>query len=327
MHHIISDGWSLGILVRELGTLYDAYSRGEPSPLPELLLQYADYAIWQREWLQGEVLQKQLPYWRERLAGAPPQLQLPTDRPRPANESFTGAAVRFHVPASVSEALEKVGRAEGATLFMVVLAAYQVLLARYSGQEDVLVGSPMAGRNYSGVEGLIGFFVNTLVFRTNLAGNPTFRVLLGRVREITLGAYANQDVPFDTLVKELQPERNLTRQPVFQVMLALQNYPEERLELPGITWTRVEVDWLTTRFDLSLFLYKAPDGLSGMLEYATDLFDPAPGGPFSAPAGDHRSRSRVPHPRVAAVGRRRATTDALRMERDRGGVSERSLRP
>lgn len=273
IHHIVFDGWSRAILYRELSALYGAHVRGEPPQLPELPVQYADYAIWQRKWLQGEVLQEQLQYWRERLDGASAQLQLPTDRTRPALESFKGARLRFELPATLAGALKQLGTTEGATLFMVCLAAYQVLLSRWSGQQDIVVGSPIAGRRQPEVEGLIGFFVNILVLRTDLSGGVTFRELLERVNEVTLGAYAHQDLPFESLVKELRPERNLTRQPMFQVVLAMGNFPEERLELPGLTWAFTRPESVTTHFDLTLYLYEVPSGLSGMFEYATDLFD------------------------------------------------------
>jgi amino acid adenylation domain-containing protein/thioester reductase-like protein len=273
MHHIVSDGWSIRVIVRELSELYAAYVHGEPSPLPDLEVQYADYAIWQREWLQGDRLRTQLKYWSERLAGAPPQLQLPIDRPRPALESFKGRTLSFELPATLSKALKQLGRRAGATLFMVALAAYQVLLSRWSGQRDIVVGSPIAGRRSHEVEGLVGFFVNTLVLRSDVSPDLTFCQLLERVKEMTLGAYAHQDLPFEELVKELRPERDLTRQPIFQVWLALQNFPEEHLELPGLTWTRTDAEWLNTHFDLALYLVDSPDRLSGIFEYATDLFE------------------------------------------------------
>jgi amino acid adenylation domain-containing protein len=272
-HHIVSDGWSLGVLNRELGALYSAYARDQPSPLSELPVQYADYAIWQRQWLQGEVLENQLQYWSEQLTGAPPQLQLPTDRPRPAVASFKGALLSFDLPAVLRLALEKLARDGGATLFMVVLAAFQVLLSRYSGEHDVVVGSVVAGRTHAQTEGLIGLFVNTLILRTELSGNLSFRQLLGRVKEVTLGAYAHQGLPFEKLVIELRPERNLTRQPIFQVALALQNFPHEQLELVGLTWTPIDIEQITALFDLSLYLFESSDGLGGLFEYATDLFN------------------------------------------------------
>lgn len=271
MHHIVSDGWSLGILRRELSALYDAYCQGKPSPLPDLRIQYVDYAIWQRESLQGEVLEEQLRYWRNQLSGSPPQLQLPSDRPRPALESFKGSKLHFELPARLIKALRQLARHEKATLFMAFLSAYQVLLSRWSGQRDVVVGSPVAGRAHRQTEGLIGSFVNALALRTEVSEHLTFRELLERVRQATVGAYAHQDVPFELLVKELRPDRSLTRQPIFQVMLAMQNYPEEPLELSGLSWNWTAVDRLTTHFDLTLYLYE--DGLSGIFEYATDLFE------------------------------------------------------
>ena len=275
MHHIVSDGWSLGVLMDELSALYGAYASGHASPLSELPLQYADFAIWQRQWLQDTLLQEQLQYWRKRLLGTPPQLELPTDRPRPAIESFKGAALTFEVPAKLSDTLKQLGRKEGATLFMVLLAAYQLLLSRWSGQHDIVVGSPIAGRRNRQVEGLIGFFVNTLVLRTDISEPLNFREFLQRVKEMTLGAYAHQDLPFEALVADLRPERNLTRQPIFQVMITFENFPEPRRELPGLTWTWTAAETATTHFDLTLYLSESSGGLLGTFEYATDLFDAA----------------------------------------------------
>jgi amino acid adenylation domain-containing protein/thioester reductase-like protein len=274
-HHIAFDGWSRAILHRELRALYAAYCRGEQSPLQDLPLQYADFSVWQRNWLQGEALQEHLRYWREQLLGAPPQLELPTDRPRPPVESFKGALFNFELPPKVAEALKDLARREGATLFMVALAAYQLLLARWSGQNDIVVGSPTAGRAKRELEGLIGFFVNILALRTQVSDELTFRQILQHVKKVALDAYAHEDLPFELLVKELRPERNLTRQPVFQVVLALRNFPEERLELSGLTWTWGGIEAGTTHFDLTLFLREHVGGLSGMFEYATDLFDEA----------------------------------------------------
>jgi amino acid adenylation domain-containing protein/thioester reductase-like protein len=273
MHHIISDGWSLGVLHRELGVLYRAYSEGQPSPLPELPVQYADYAIWQRRWLQGEVLQNQLRYWSKQLLNVPPQLEMPTDRPRPAVASFRGSRVSFELPTALCGALQGLMQREGVTLFTLVLAAYQILLSRYSGQEDVVVGSGIAGRTNAQTEGLIGFFVNMLILRSELSGNPSFRQFLERVKETALEAYAHQDLPFEKLVKELRPERNLAQQPVFQVALVLQNFPREQLDLAGITWTRIGAEHTTSLFDLTLHLSEVSGELSGSFEYATDLFD------------------------------------------------------
>ncbi|MGH3582238.1 MAG: non-ribosomal peptide synthetase, partial [Mycobacterium sp.] len=273
LHHIVSDGWSMGVLVEELVSLYGAYVRGENSPLAELAVQYADYALWQRSWLQGEVLERQVGYWRNRLSGAPAALELPTDRPRPAVASHAGGSVPVRLPAVLKDRLMELGRREGATLYMVLLAAYQALLKAYSGQDDIVVGSPIAGRRRQELEGLIGFFVNTLVLRTDLSGDPTFRELLGRVKETALGAYAHQDLPFEKLVEELRPVRDLSRQPVFQAVLALQNAPMGALEAPGLTLRPAGGAQVTSQFDLSLFVWETADGLQGYLEYATDLFE------------------------------------------------------
>ncbi|HEX5706031.1 MAG TPA: amino acid adenylation domain-containing protein [Pyrinomonadaceae bacterium] len=275
LHHIVSDGWSMSILVSEVAQLYDAFARGAASPLRELPIQYADFAVWQRGHLKGAVLEEQLAYWRAQLAGAPPVLELPTDRPRPAVQTFRGAKYQFKLPAELTAKLKSLARSEGATVYMTLLAAFQVLLARYSGQEDIVVGSPIANRNRAETEGLIGFFVNTLVMRADLSDNPTFTELLGRVRETALGAYAHQDLPFEKLVEELQPERNTARAPIFQVMFALQNAPQAVLTLPHLTLAALEVENHTTHFDLGVSLNEGEDALSGVVEYNTDLFDPA----------------------------------------------------
>jgi amino acid adenylation domain-containing protein len=273
MHHIVSDGWSQGVLIREVATLYVAYAEGRPSPLAELPVQYADYALWQREWLQGEALARQVDYWRERLSGAPAALDLPTDRVRPAVPSFRGAVLPFRLSGELSSGLNDLSRREGCTLYMVLLAAFSVVLGRYSGQEDIVVGSPIAGRRRAELEGLIGFFVNTLVMRTDLSGDPSFRGLLGRVKKAALGAYAHQDLPFEKLVEDLQPVRDLSRQPLFQVVFALQNVPQETLELPGLRLSRAGGSAVTSKFDLSLHVFEGGSGLHCLVEYATDLFD------------------------------------------------------
>ncbi|WP_426387727.1 non-ribosomal peptide synthase/polyketide synthase [Sphingobium sp. R-21] len=274
MHHIVSDGWSMGVLTRELGALYDAYSQGRPSPLGEPRLQYADYALWQREWLQGEVLERQLGYWRERLSGAPAALDLPTDHPRPAVASYRGAVEPFSVRPEVGIALRELARQEGATLYMVLLAAFKVVLARWSGQEDLVVGTPIAGRTHRELEELTGFFVNTLALRTDLSGDPRFVEVVRRVRETALGAYAHQDLPFGRVVTELAPVRDLGRQPLFQIMFVLQNAPREMFDFRGIAASLEEFDWNTSKFDLTLALAEEDEGLSGVIEYATDLFEP-----------------------------------------------------
>lgn len=273
LHHIVSDGWSLEVINRELGSLYSAYAQGQSPSLPELAIQYVDYAIWQRQRLQGERLHGHLRYWKEQLAGAPPLLELPTDHPHPATASFKGNTLSFELPPRLCARLEDIAREEGATLFMVMLAAFQLLLARYSGQQDIVVGTPIAGRTDRKTEGLIGFFVNMLPLRTDLSGHPTFRQLVNRVKQVTLGAYAHQELPFEKLVMEVRPERNLAHQPIFQVTLALHNFPQEPLELPGLTWTRVDAEQTTTLFDLSLHLYERPHGRLAVLEYSLDLFE------------------------------------------------------
>ncbi|MDZ8224136.1 non-ribosomal peptide synthetase [Nostoc sp. ChiVER01] len=273
MHHVVSDGWSMGVFVQELAALYKAYSEGEPSPLAPLPIQYADFALWQRDWLQGDALQTQLNYWQQQLKDAPTLLSLPTDRPRPAVQTFAGATQEFPLSVELTNRLTKLSQEGGCTLFMTLLTAFDILLYRYTGQSDILVGTPIANRDRSEIEGLIGFFVNTLVMRTNLAGDPSFSELLGRVRQITLGAYTHQELPFEMLVEALQPERNLSHTPLFQVMFALQNAPMSKLELAGLTISFLTAESKTTKFDLSLSMYNSGTGLVGVWEYSTDLFD------------------------------------------------------
>ena len=252
IHHIVSDGWSMGVLFRELGEIYEAFAQHHPSPLSELPIQYADYAVWQREWLTGEVLQEQTDYWKTKLAGAPPTLELPTDRPRPAIQQFHGAKQVSHLSQELTERLKQISLDERVTLFMTLLAAFKVLLWRYTYQDDIVIGSPIANRTRAETEGLIGFFVNTLVLRTNLSADPSFRDLLKRVKEAALGAYNHQDVPFEKLVEELRPDRDPSRNPLFQVSFALQNATRTKLELPGLTLSPMQVHSGTTKFDLSL---------------------------------------------------------------------------
>ena len=275
MHHVASDGWSMGILVREVAALYAAFAQGQPSPLPELPVQYADFAVWQRSWLRGEVLEREIDWWRGQLAGLPPLLELPTDRPRPAVQSFRGGARPVRLPAGLVRQAEELGRREGATLFMVLMAAFQALLARYSGQDDLAVGAPVAGRNRVEVEGLIGFFVNNLVLRGDLTGDPTFRELLGRVRETELAAHAHQDMPFERLVEELATERSLAHAPLVQVMFALQNTPGGSLEFQDLRLRPLIQEATVAKFDLTLNLEEHGGGLVGTVEYATALFDAA----------------------------------------------------
>ncbi len=275
MHHIVSDGWTLWILGTEARALYEAYCEGKPSPLPEPSIQYADYAAWQRRWLAGDVLEEQLVYWKRQLGGAPPALELPADRPRPAVASGRGSRRAFTLPAELAEALSKLGQREGATLFMTLFAAFSVLLSRHTGQRDVVVGTPIANRTHAETEGVVGFFVNILALRLEVSDDEGFRALLARARETCLGAYANQDMPFERLVRELSPERNLGRTPLFQAMLVLQNAPRAPVASSGRSPTPIEVDPGTAKFDLTLMMTESRDGISGFLEYATDLFDAA----------------------------------------------------
>jgi amino acid adenylation domain-containing protein len=275
MHHIISDEWSTGILRRELGGLYESYSTRTESPLAELRVQYADYAVWQRQWLQGEVLERELGYWRKQLAGAPALLELPAGRARPAVQTHRGAYQRVRLSAETTRGLKELSRRHNATLFMTVLAGFQALLSRWSGTTDVVVGTPVAGRTQGETEAVIGFFVNTLALRTDLSENPPFSELVKRVREVCLGAYAHQEVPFEKLVEELGVERDLSRTPLFQVMLAWQNAVDEELKLSGLRMGRVEEDLSSSRakFDLLLSLGEFDGEIGGTLEYNVDLFD------------------------------------------------------
>jgi len=274
LHHIICDGWSISILVRELATLYEAFSGGRPSPLPALTVQYRDYAMWQQQHLTDDALAEQLAYWREQMAGAPVVLELPTDRVRPAVQNYRGATINFGVERELTERLEGLSRNEGVTLFMTLLAAFNVLLQRYSHQEDLVVGTPIAGRNRAEGEPLIGFFVNTLALRTQTSGNPAFVELLERVKEVTLGAYAHQQMPFEKLVEELRPAREMSHAPLFQVMLVFQRGVHEHVRLGNVDAQLRLVDVGAAKFDLTLMLQQLDRGaLAGQLEYNTDLFE------------------------------------------------------
>jgi len=277
MHHIVSDDWSLGVFFRELQVLYAAFSQQQPSPLPELPIQYADFAIWQRQYLTPEVLATQVNYWKRQLAEIPPQLELPTDRPRPSVRGFRGASESFSVPVELTAKLLQVSEQYSATLFMTLLAAFSTLLYRYSGQTDIVVGSPIANRDRPEIESLIGFFVNTLVLRTTFAENPSFVSLLHQLRETCLDAYSHGDVPFEQLVEELQPERNPSYTPLFQVMFALQYEEEEKTgeswELSGLKVSRLATNSATSKFDMTLWMRVTESGLTGRWEYNTDLFD------------------------------------------------------
>jgi amino acid adenylation domain-containing protein/non-ribosomal peptide synthase protein (TIGR01720 family)/FkbM family methyltransferase len=272
MHHIVTDGWSNTILFRELTTLYADFLDGRPASLPALPIQYADFAEWQRELLQGEFLETQLSYWRSQLDGVPAVLELPTFQPRPPIQTFHGARQMTVLPPSLTRQLKELSRSEGVTLFMMLLATFQVLLHRHSGIDDIVVGSPIANRNRSELEGLIGFLVNTLVLRTDCSGNPSFRELLQRVKRVALEGYSHQDVPFDRLVDQLKPERSLSHSPLFQVTFALQEDRQSTLELPGLELSWLEVDRGSAKFDLALFVTETDDSLSCVLEYDTDLF-------------------------------------------------------
>ncbi|PLZ98350.1 non-ribosomal peptide synthetase, partial [Fischerella thermalis CCMEE 5268] len=272
IHHIVFDGWSTGVLIQELVTLYNAFAVGKPSPLPVLPIQYADFAVWQRQYLQGERREALLTYWKQQLANLP-VLQLPTIRPRAEVKTKRGATHTFLIPASVVQEVRSLSQQAGVTLFMTLLASFKILLQRYCNQDDIVVGTDVANRNQAEVEPLIGFFINLLVLRTDVSGNPTFLELLQRVRTQTLAAYAHQDLPFDELVRELQPERHLSNiVPLFQVLFVLQNTPNYTLELPGLSLKLLEVESKTSRFDLALFLTETEQGIEGKWQYNADLF-------------------------------------------------------
>ncbi len=281
MHHTITDGWSTGVLFRELRALYRAFSTGRPSPLPELPIQYADFAVWQREQLHGEGFQKQLAYWKRQLGGDLPAVNLPTDRPRPGIQSFRGARHSFLLSKEMADALKALSLDEAATLYMALLAAFTILLFRYERQNEIVIGTPIAGRTSVETEDLIGFFVNPLVLRIDLSGDPTFRELLARVREVALDAFTHQDVPFEKVVEALRPQRSLGSSPLFQVWFVVQSSSNPELDLEGLTVTPLEPDDApldrgpagTARHDLRLGLSRLPSGaLSGTIEYRTDLF-------------------------------------------------------
>ena len=271
-HHIVSDGWTSGIFERELSAVYSAFVLGLEPRLPVLPVQYADYAAWQRESLQGKTFETQLSYWRTQLAGLS-KLDLPTDRPRPPVASHRGANLTVDLPAPLVAALKGIGRQDGTTLFMKLVAIFQVLLYRYSGQEDIAVGMPIAGRKRTELEGLLGFFANTLVLRSDLSGNPSFRELLARVRGTALDAYTHQDVPFEKLVEELAPERDMSRNPLFQVMFVLQNVPDAALAMEGLEVSSLPLESHSAKFDLTLSVRESAQGLQTNWEYASDLFD------------------------------------------------------
>ncbi|HZF37248.1 MAG TPA: amino acid adenylation domain-containing protein, partial [Blastocatellia bacterium] len=275
MHHIVSDGWSVGVFVKELAEFYNAAVRGVRAELPELAAQYVDYAVWQREVMTGERYEEQVRYWRERLEGASERLELPTDQPRPPVQSYRGAQLKLQLQPKLTEQLKALGRKEGATLFMTLLAGFKTLLRHYTGQDDLVVGSDIANRTRVEIEGLIGFLSNMMVLRTDLSADPTFRELLGRVKEVTLGAYAHQDLTFEKLVEELRPKRELSYAPLFQVVFTLQNAPRREFKFEGLELDIYTIDSGTAKFDIVINLWDTGESLSGLVEYSTDLFERA----------------------------------------------------
>ena len=272
-HHLVSDGWSMGVLGQEFAELYSTYAAGREPLLAPLSIQYVDFAAWQRKWLESGALDRQLPYWKKQLAGAPPVLEFPPDHRRPQTEMFRGCRSKLVIPHELVSAVEQLSQRHGVTLFMTLLAAFKVLLARYSGQDDIVVGSPSANRSRAELNQLIGFFVNNLVLRTDLSGNPSFATLLGRIREVTLRSYEYQDVPFDKLVHALSPERSLDHSPLFQVMFILQNYPLDELNLPGVVTTPLDLEVDTARFDLTVEVYPRHGDLWAYFDYNSDLYE------------------------------------------------------
>ncbi|WP_244298200.1 condensation domain-containing protein, partial [Xanthomonas prunicola] len=273
VHHSVADGWSIGILLQELSTLYAAFVQDQPDPLPPLPIQYADYALWQRRWLAGPLLQRQLSFWRAHLQGAPALLELPTDRPRPPLQDYSGDSVEFALDAELTAALRTLSQRHGTTVFMTVLAGWAVLLARLSGQDEVVIGAPLANRTRSELEGLIGFFVNAQALRIDLRGNPSVAEVLAQVRSTALAAQDHQDLPFEQVIEALNPERSLAAQPVFQVVLTWQNVPDAALSLPGIRLQPFQAPSGDAKFDLEFSLHEDRDRIVGSLGFATALFD------------------------------------------------------
>jgi acyl carrier protein len=273
MHHIVSDAWSATVFMQELTALYESFLKGAKPELPELTLQYADFASWQRAWLEGETLNKQLSFWRSQLAGAPPLLTLPTDRPRPEKQTFAGGLVRFILPADVAEPLRALSRKEGVTLFMALLAGYQVLLSRVSGQEQVVVGTDSANRFTVETERMIGFFINLLPLKADFAGDPTFRDVLAQVRETTLACYARQEMPFDKIVEELRPDRKLSHNPIVQVLFVMQNIPTASRQLGGVEISGFNVPLTRSKFDIAVFVIERGESVECLWVYSTELFD------------------------------------------------------
>jgi non-ribosomal peptide synthetase component F len=273
MHHIVSDGWSMGVLVNEFSALYAAFSQGQPDPLPALAIQYADYAVWQRRWITGEALQRQLDFWRHHLSGAPALLELPTDRPRSAVQDYAGATFDVALDEELTAGLKALSQRHGTTLFVTLLASWAALLARWSGQSDVVIGTPVAHRHRTDIEPLIGCFVNTLALRFDLSGSPTVAQLLAQVRATALAAQEHQDIPFEQVIEALSPQRSLAHSPVFQVVFAWQNAPEGRFEMPGLQLQAIGAHVPTIKFDLELSLQDQGDRIAGHIGYACALFD------------------------------------------------------
>jgi amino acid adenylation domain-containing protein len=275
-HHFVADGWSMGVLYREISALYETFSTGRPSPFPELPIQYADFGYWQRQLVQGQILETQRAYWKKQLADAPAITELPTDRQRPSVQTYCGATQSFSLPATLSEAIKALSRREGVTLFMTLLAAFQTLLYRYTGQDDIVVGTAVSNRNRIETEGLIGPFANNLALCTDFSGSPNFRQVLARVREVAVGAYAHQDLPWEKLIEELHPERDLSRNQLFQMLFVFHEYSlEQNLKLPDLGVRHFRIELGSSRFDLSLGMMSEENRLSGCVEYNTDLFDPS----------------------------------------------------
>jgi hypothetical protein len=275
MHHIVSDGWSMGVLASELNALYGAFLGGKADPLPELEIQYADYAVWQRQWIEGEILQQQAAYWKTTLAGAPALLELPTDHARPVEQSYAGAALPVVLEEKLTSGLKGLSRRNGTTLYMTLLAGWAILLMRLSGQQDVVIGSPVANRGRAEIENLIGFFVNTLALHLDLSGSPRVSELLQQTKAQSLAAQRHQDIPFEQVVDLLHPVRSLAHSPLFQVMFSWQNAVESSLELPGLEVLPLQPPHKVAQFDLTLFLREEEETIVGGIEYATSRFEPA----------------------------------------------------
>jgi acyl carrier protein len=273
MHHVISDGWSMEIFTNEVAQLYRAFCDGRESPLPKPEVQYADFAVWQRSWLRGEALERELDFWKQQLAGAPRVSEFPTDKPRPGVETHSGRRLSFGLNVELIDSLKRLSREHSVTLFVSMLAVFKILLHRYTGQTDLVVGAPIAGRGRAELENVIGLFINNLVLRTDLSGDPTFTELLSRVREVFLDAYAHQDVPFEKLVEELQPERDANMSPLFQVPFGLQAVPGRKFELPGLLLESLPIDSETVRYDLTVWILETATGFNALWTYNTALFD------------------------------------------------------